>query len=107
VLGCFSQLGEDAAKVIHHFGEREDIVFVHFRDVVGTVPGFHETFVDEGNFDSAEAVQALFDVGFDGAVLPDHVPEMVDDTDWRHRSRGFTVGYLRGLIDAVESERSR
>jgi mannonate dehydratase len=38
-------------------------------------------------------------------VLPDHVPEMVDDTDWRHRGRGFTVGYLRGVIDTVATER--
>ena len=104
-LGCFSQMGEDAADVIHHFGERDEIVFVHFRDVVGTVPTFHETFVDEGNFDTVGAVRALYDVGFDGAVLPDHVPEMVDDTDWRHRGRGFTVGYLRGVIDTVATER--
>jgi mannonate dehydratase len=106
-LGCFSQMGEDAAEVIRHFGERDQIVFVHFRDVVGTVPKFHETFVDEGNFDTVEAVRALYDVGFDGAVLPDHVPEMVDDTDWRHRGRGFTVGYLRGVIDTVRNERAR
>jgi len=106
-LGCFSQMGEDAADVIRHFGERDQIVFVHFRDVVGTVPKFHETFVDEGNFDSVEAVRALYDVGFDGAVLPDHVPEMVDDTDWRHRGRGFTIGYLRGVIDTVRNERTR
>ena len=58
-----------------------------------------------GNFDTIEAVRALSDVGFDGAVLPDHVPEMVDDTDWRHRGRGFTIGYLRGVIDTVATER--
>jgi mannonate dehydratase len=102
-LGCFSEMGEDVPGVIRHFGERGDIVFVHFRDVVGTMPAFREAFVDEGNFDSVAAVRALYDVGFDGAVLPDHVPEMVDDTDWRHRGRGFTVGYLRGVIDAKQS----
>jgi mannonate dehydratase len=73
--------------------------------VVGTVPDFHETFVDEGNFDTVEAVRALYDVGFDGAVIPDHVPRMVDDTDWHHRARGFTIGYLRGVIDTVATDR--
>jgi mannonate dehydratase len=102
--GCFSQMGEDVVEVLRRFGERDRIVFVHLRDVVGTVPEFHETFVDVGNFDTAEAVRALRDVGFDGVVIPDHVPKMVGDDDWRHRARGFTVGYLRGVIDTVQSE---
>ena len=36
------------------FGERDEIVFVHFRDVAGSMPRFHESFVDEGNFDEYE-----------------------------------------------------
>jgi len=104
-LGCFSQMGEDVTEVLQTFGERDDIVFVHFRDVVGTVPQFHETFVDEGNFDTIEAVRTLHDVGFDGVVVPDHVPAMEGDTDWRHRARGFTVGYLRGVVETVRDER--
>ncbi|MFB6102092.1 MAG: mannonate dehydratase [Haloplanus sp.] len=105
-LGCFSQMGEDVIDVIHRFGGRDDIVFVHFRDVVGTVPKFNETFVDAGNFDSVGAVRALQDVGYDGAVLPDHVPKVEgDDDEWRHRAKGFTVGYLRGVIDTVRTDR--
>lgn len=104
-LGCFSSMGEDGPEIIRRFGERDDIVFIHFRDVVGSVPQFHETFVDEGNFDTVEVVETLFDVGFDGVLIPDHVPKMVDDTDWRHRARGFTVGYLRGVIDSVSRYR--
>ena len=103
-LGCFSQMGEDMNEVLRRFGERDQIVFIHFRDVVGTVPKFHETFVDMGNFDTVEAVRTLRDVGFDGVVIPDHVPKMEGDDDWRHRARGFTVGYLRGVIDTVRSE---
>jgi len=103
-LGCFSEMGADVDAVLRRFGERDDIVFVHFRDVVGEVPRFHETFVDEGNFDTTAAVRTLRDVGFDGVVIPDHVPEMAGDTDWRHRGRAFTVGYLRGVIDSVASE---
>ncbi|WP_222912925.1 mannonate dehydratase [Natrinema sp. SYSU A 869] len=106
-LGCFSQMGEDVTDVIRRFGERDQIVFIHFRDVVGTVPKFHETFVDTGNFDTATVVRTLRDIGFDGAVIPDHVPKMEGDDDWRHRARGFTVGYLRGVIDTVQSEPTR
>ncbi|WP_222913811.1 mannonate dehydratase [Natrinema sp. SYSU A 869] len=103
-LGCFSQMGEDVTDVIRRFGERDQIAFIHFRDVVGTVPKFHETFVDTGNFDTAEAVRTLHDVGYEGTVIPDHVPKMEGDDDWRHRARGFTVGYLRGVIDTVRTE---
>ncbi|AHG01827.1 mannonate dehydratase (plasmid) [Halostagnicola larsenii XH-48] len=106
-LGCFSQMGEDVTDVIRRFGERDQIVFIHFRDVVGTVPKFHETFVDRGNFDTSNAVRTLHDIGFEGAVIPDHVPKMRGDNDWRHRARGFTVGYLRGVIDTVCSEETR
>ncbi|WP_101295881.1 mannonate dehydratase [Halegenticoccus soli] len=102
-LGCFSQMGEDIDAVLRRFGERDQIVFVHFRDVEGTVPRFNETLVDEGNFDTSEAVRTLHEIGFDGVVIPDHVPKVVGDDDWRHRARGFTVGYLRGVIDTVRS----
>jgi D-mannonate dehydratase len=105
-LGCFSQLGESATEVIRRFGERDEIVFVHFRDAVGTMPEFHETFVDEGSLEPVAAVRTLHDVGFEGAVIPDHVPEMENDTGWRHRGRGFTVGYLRGVVEAVHDERT-
>ena len=104
-LGCFSQMGEDVTEVLRRFGEEDNIVFIHFRDVVGTVPRFHETFVDEGNFDTVEAVRVLEEIGYDGVVIPDHVPRMTGDDDWRHRARSFTIGYLRGVVDAVESER--
>lgn len=106
-LGCFSQMGEDVTDVLRRFGERDQIVFIHFRDVVGTVPKFHETFVDRGNFDTVEAVRTLQEISFDGAVIPDHVPKMCGDDGWRHRARGFTIGYLRGVIDTVGVEPTR
>jgi mannonate dehydratase len=103
-LGCFSQIGEDIPALVRRFGERDQIVFVHFRDVVGTVPQFHETFVDAGNFDEYEVMRALADIGFEGAVLPDHVPRMEGDTSWGHRANAYTVGYLRGLATAVDRQ---
>jgi len=100
-LGCFSEMGEDIIDVIHRFGERQRIVFVHFRDVVGTAEAFHETFVDCGNFDEVRAMKALKEVDFKGVIIPDHVPNVTDDTDWGHRARGYTAGYLRGVINSL------
>lgn len=103
-LGCFSEMGDDVIEVIRQFGQRDQIIFIHFRDVEGSMPRFNETFVDQGNFSTADAVRTLRDVGYDGVCIPDHVPAMTGDDDWRHRARGFTVGYLRGVIEAVQTE---
>lgn len=99
-LGCFTEMGEDMVDVVEHFGS--DIVFVHFRNVVGTVPSFHESFVDQGNFEPPAVMRALSRVGFDGAVVPDHVPKMEGDEGWRPVGRSYTVGYLQGLIDDID-----
>lgn len=103
-LGCFSQMGEDVEEVIRYFGDRDEIVFVHFRDVAGTMPSFTETFLDEGNFDEYDVLRTLHDVGFTGALLPDHVPRMEGDTQWGHRANSFTAGYIRGMLKAILSE---
>lgn len=101
-LGCWSEMGEDLETVIRYFGEREKLFYVHFRDVEGMAPTFHETFVDEGNYDTIEIMRLLRDVEFQGMLIPDHVPHLLDDTDWTHRGRALTVGYLRGLLETLE-----
>jgi len=107
-LGCFSEMPDtDVTEVIEHFGADDDIVFVHFRDVVGTWPRFTETFVDddESNFDALAAIEALQAVGFDGVVVPDHVPSIVGDTEWGHRSRAHAIAYLNGLLSCTRATR--
>jgi len=104
-LGCWSEMGEDVAEVIRHFGG-EDIVYVHFRDVVGTVPNFYETFIDDpgSNYDEFEVMRTLYEEGFTGVMTPDHVPLMEGETDWEFGSttgRTYTVGYLKGLLRAA------
>ncbi|WP_313694993.1 mannonate dehydratase [Halorarum halobium] len=105
-LGCWSEMGEDVIEVIRQFGERDKLFYVHFRDVEGSVPSFNETFLDEGNYDSVAVLRALLDVGFDGLVIPDHVPHVEGDTDWEHRGRAHAVGYLNGMLAVLDSERS-
>jgi mannonate dehydratase len=106
-LGCWSEMGEDVVEVIEHFGG-EDIVYVHFRDVVGTVPRFHETFIDdpESNYDEYEVMKTLWNEGFSGVMTPDHVPLMSGETDWEFgsaRGRAYTVGYLKGMLRAISA----
>ena len=81
--------------------EGDRIVYVHFRDVQGQVPAFNECFIDEGNVDTLAVVRALAEVGFGGFLITDHVPQIVDDTEWGHRGRAYAIGYIRALIDVV------
>ncbi|MFC7020790.1 MULTISPECIES: mannonate dehydratase [Haloarcula] len=106
-LGCWSEMGEDLAAVIRYFGERDELFYVHFRDVDGTVPKFTETFIDQGNYDAYEILSLLEEVGFSGMVIPDHTPHVDDDTDWDHRGRAHAVGYLNGLLSAIRHERGQ
>lgn len=99
-LGCWSEMGEDLETVIRYFGDQDKLFYVHFRDVVGTVPRFNETFIGEGNYDPVEIFALLDEVGFSGLVIPDHVPHVEGDTDWEHRGRAHAIGYLQGLLSS-------
>jgi mannonate dehydratase len=99
--GCWAEMGPGALDAVRYFGERGKILYMHFRDVQGTVPCFQECFVDEGNNDMFEVVKTLKEVGFTGFLIPDHVPHMVDDTPWGHRARAYTIGYMKALLEIV------
>ena len=101
-------MGEDIPWAIRHFGEQGKIFFVHFRDVQGQRDNFHETFHDDGKTDMYRAMRAYYEVGFDGIARPDHVPTMVgeDNSKPSYGLQGnlFAVGYIKGLMEAVEKE---
>jgi mannonate dehydratase len=99
--GSWSSMGPGVLEAIRYFGERDKILYIHFRDVQGSVPRFQECFVEEGNSDMFEVMKTLKEVGFTGFLIPDHVPHMVDDTPWGHRARAYSIGYMRALLEMV------
>ena len=103
-MGCWSEMGgmENVIRAVRHFGARDKIIYVHFRDVQGTADNFNECFINEGNVNPFEVVKTLRDVGFTGFMITDHVPHMVDDTDWGHRGRAYAIGYIAALIEVAE-----
>lgn len=103
-LGTWSEMGENLFEVIEYFGTRDELVYVHFRNVEGIVPSFHETFLDEGNFDEYEILRALSDIGFSGMIIPDHVPKLEGDGGWKQRGRAYTVGYLQGMLRTLRTD---
>lgn len=105
--GNFALMDEiDLYETIRYFGKKKLIHFVHFRNVTGNKWRFQETFHDEGMIDMQKAMQAYYDIGFRGAVRPDHVPTMAGDNN---DNPGYTVfgtlypiGYIRGLMEAID-----
>jgi len=92
---------------LRYFGPRGKIFYVHLRNVRGSVPRFQETFIDEGDVDVAAVLRELLEVGFDGFIIDDHVPKMVNDTAWGHRGRAFATGYITGVLKAIRAADSQ
>ncbi|MDA1256924.1 MAG: mannonate dehydratase [Chloroflexi bacterium] len=103
--GTFSEMedaaGEGIYDMIRYFGERRKILYVHFRNVSGQVPKFHEEFINTGYVDMYRAMKIYNEVGFDGFFIDDHVPHTHQDTAWGHRGRAFANGYIQAMIEAV------
>ncbi len=106
--GCFSEMGEDIPSCVEEFGRRGKIFFVHFRNVQGTRERFVETFHDDGQTDMYAAMKAYHDIGFRGPMRPDHAPTMEgesnDDPGYAVMGRLFAVGYMKGLIEAIQKQ---
>ena len=115
--GNFSLMGADIPALVRRWG-KVIINFVHFRnvqDLSGQVPStkFTECFHDEGQIDMYEAMKALYDIGFDGPLRPDHVPVMATEIENPKMRGGYTTlgnlfatGYMRGLAESVAKESS-
>ena len=66
--------GLPVADAIRWFAAHGRLINVHFRNIRGTLPRFQETFIDNGDQDLQAVMDTLVDVGFDGLLVPDHVP---------------------------------
>jgi mannonate dehydratase len=92
--------GQEIYDVIRWFGSRGKIFNVHFRNIRGRRDDFMEVYPDEGDVDMWKAVRTYKEVGYDGMLMYDHIPDAPRDGD---ASRAFAYGYIRALIQAAES----
>ena len=100
--GTFAEMNDDIYDMIKYFGERKKILYVHFRNVSGQVPKFHEEFINTGYVDMYKAMKIYNDVGYDSFFIDDHVPSTFQDTHFGHRGRAFAMGYIQALIESVK-----
>ncbi|MCL4857984.1 MAG: mannonate dehydratase [Caldilineaceae bacterium] len=101
-VGSWSEMSPaECLKGLRYFAEQGKIFYVHFRDVLGTVPKFREAFIGEGNLDMFEVMAILKEAGFNGFLIDDHVPAMVGDSGWASRSRAFANGQMTAYLEIL------
>ena len=89
----------EIGEVIRWFGSRKKIFNVHFRNIKGGRYSFTEVFPDEGDMNMAEALKIYHEVGYDGMIMPDHVPH-IDAASSFETAFAFCFGYIIGLFQA-------
>src|SRR5258706_3918078 len=94
--------GREIFDVIRYFGTRGKIFNVHFRNIRGRFLNFQETFIDDGDVDMLKALKVYREVGYDGMLMPDHVPQIPGDASGR-QAFAYTFGYIKALLRAVEA----
>ncbi|MEO8024986.1 MAG: mannonate dehydratase [Bryobacteraceae bacterium] len=104
--GTVSEMLKDPRREIHdvirYFASRKKIFNVHFRNIQGGFLNFRETFPDNGDVDFVAAIRTYKDAGYDGMLMPDHVPK-IDSDDGGRQAFAYCYGYIRALIQAVYS----
>ena len=69
----------------------------------GNVAAGRQAFLNEGEVDLPQALLALQRVGFAGPLCAGPPPGLVGDTDWGHKGRAYDLGYLRAVLQTIES----
>src|SRR3569623_466022 len=89
----------EIGEVIRWFGTRKKIFNVHFRNIKGGRYSFTEEFPDNGDMDMPAALKLYHEVGYDGMLMPDHVPHNDAESSFE-TAFAFCFGYIIGLFQA-------
>jgi mannonate dehydratase len=101
--GSMMPAGEDPIEGIRRLAPY--IFFAHFRNTVGHGTHFRESFHDNGEIDMPAVMRTYAEIGYEGAIRPDHAPSMAGETNeypgYEMLGRLYAAGYMRGLIQAA------
>ncbi len=94
-------MGKTVIEAIDYFGKRGKLWKIHYRNVTAPLPHFVETFIDNGYMDMYQIMKALKKVDFRGAVIADHVPDMVGGAKagW-----AYSFGMMKAHLERANAE---
>jgi mannonate dehydratase len=98
------KMGKDVFGMIRDFGARGKIFDIHFRNVSAPLPNFIETFPDDGYLDLYQVMRTLREVGFNGAMEPDHVPQLAGDRGIRPAGTAYCIACMRAWLRRANEE---
>jgi mannonate dehydratase len=106
-VGVLAEGSTDANQqippLVQWLADRGKIAQVHMRAIHGGLNDFAEVYPDEGVLDLFPIVRILRDSGFEGSIMPDHMPASPGDPG-KLQAYAFGYGYLHALINAANSE---
>jgi mannonate dehydratase len=88
-------------EAVDRYSRQNRLAYVHFRNVSGKVPHYHETFIDDGDVDMIRILSILARNRFDGVLIPDHSPQMTCSAPW-HAGMAHTLGFMRAAMMMIE-----
>jgi mannonate dehydratase len=101
-LGTLAEMSEgDLYETVQQYSAQKRLAYVHFRNVAGKVPDYHETFIDDGDVDMLRIMGILHRNKFEGVLIPDHSPQMTCTAPW-HAGMAHTLGFMRAAIMALD-----
>lgn len=107
-VGTIAEMSGDTMDVydaVDSYSKQGKIAYIHLRNVVGKVPHYRETFIDEGDVDMLRILAILQKNNFDGVVIPDHTPQMSCLAPW-HAGMAHTIGFVLAALAMLEKEKS-
>jgi len=70
-VGTLAEMTEgNIYDAVDHTANQGKIAYIHLRNVVGKVPHYRETFIDEGDVDMIRILAILYRNDFDGVLIP-------------------------------------
>jgi mannonate dehydratase len=89
--------------LVRYLLQRGKVKQVHMRNIKGGLNDFQEVYPDEGVIDFFKIMRIFRDEGYEGAFLPDHMPQHAGDPG-KLQAYAFGYGYINALINAANSE---
>ena len=103
-IGTLAEMTEgDIYDSVDSYSKQGRIAYIHLRNVMGKVPHYWETFIDDGQVDMIRMLSILHKNGFDGVVIPDHTPQMTCSAPW-HTGMAHTLGFVAAVLKMLDKK---
>jgi len=101
-LGTIAEMTEgDVHEAIDRYAAQNALAYIHFRNVCGKVPNYHEVFVDEGDIDMFRVLRILRKHSYDGVLIPDHTPLMTCPGSW-YAGMAYAMGWMKAALQVTD-----